>query len=134
MKRPLLTKQPVFSGHVTIWDGISGRGRECTGRMKVAFCCIHWWPRLRMETEQHSISTGTYCGHNCVWLRWCYFLGCFSLNSKIDLYVLDGALTGQTYRDPILRPLVLPRFDGHPLASRSILMDDNAKPHRARIM
>jgi hypothetical protein len=22
---------------VTIWDGISGRGRECTGRMKVVF-------------------------------------------------------------------------------------------------
>jgi hypothetical protein len=28
------TKQPGFNGHVTIWDGISGRGRECTGWMK----------------------------------------------------------------------------------------------------
>jgi hypothetical protein len=28
----------------------------------------------------------------------------------------------------------LPHFDGHPLTSRSILMDDNAKPHGARIV
>ena len=38
--RPLLTirhKLSGFNGHVTIWDGISGHGRECTGRMKVVF-------------------------------------------------------------------------------------------------
>ena len=28
----------------------------------------------------------------------------------------------------------MPHFDGHPLASRPILMDDNARPHRARIV
>jgi hypothetical protein len=39
---------------------------------------------------------------------------CFSLNCKIDLYVLDGTLTGQKTRDEILRPLVVPHFDGHP--------------------
>jgi uncharacterized protein YerC len=47
-----------------ICDGISGRGRECTGRMKVIFVDSSWWPRQRMETEKHSISTGTCCGHN----------------------------------------------------------------------
>ena len=30
-------------------------------------------------------------------------------------------------------PLVVPHFDCHPLASRPILMDDNARPHTARI-
>jgi hypothetical protein len=60
------TKLPGFNGHVTIWDGISGRGRECTGRMKVAFVESSWWPRPRMETEKYNISTGTYCRHNCV--------------------------------------------------------------------
>ena len=35
-------------------------------------------------------------------------------------------------RDQTLRPLVVPRFDCHPLASRPILMDNNARPHRAR--
>ena len=33
-----------------------------------------WWLRPRIETEKHSISTGTYCGHNCIWWRWCYCL------------------------------------------------------------
>ena len=58
--------------------------------------------------------------------------GCFSLNCKLDLYVLDGTLTGQKYRDQILRPLVVPHFDVHPLASRPVLMNDNARPHRER--
>jgi transposase len=86
-----------------------------------------------METEKHSISTGTYCGHNCVWWRGVHVWGCFSLTCKIDLYVLGGTLTGQKYRDEILHPLVVPHFDCHPLASRPILMDDNARPHRACI-
>ena len=62
--------------------------------------------------------------------------GCFSLICKIDLYIIDGTLRGQKYRDPILRSLVVPHFDGHPLASRPILMDVNARahnPHSARL-
>jgi hypothetical protein len=62
--------------------------------------------------------------------------GCFSLNCKIDLYVIDGTLRGQKYRDQILRSLIVPYFDGHPLASRQILMDVNARshnPHSARL-
>jgi hypothetical protein len=45
------------------------------------------------------------------------------------LYVIDGTLRGQKYRDQILRSLVVPNFDGHPLASRPILMDGNARPY-----
>ena len=33
-----------------------------------------------------------------------------------------------------MRPLVVPHFDCHPLASRPILMDGNARPRRARIV
>ena len=43
--------------------------------------------------------------------------GCFSLNCKIDLYVIDGTLRGQKYRDQILCSLVVPHCDGRPLAS-----------------
>jgi hypothetical protein len=57
-----------------------------------------------------------------------------SLSCKIDLYVIDGTLRGQKHRDQILRSLVVLHFDGHPLASRPILMDDNARPYRARIV
>ena len=53
--------------------------------------------------------------------------GCFSFDCKLDLYVLDGNLTGQRYRDNVLAPCVVPHFDNH-------AMEDNARPHRARIV
>jgi hypothetical protein len=40
-------------------------------------------------------------------------LGCFLLNSKIDLYFLEGTLTRQMYRDQILHSLVVTQFDCH---------------------
>ena len=52
----------------------------------------------------------------------------------MDLYVLDGNLTGQKYRDNVLAPRVVPYFDNHALVDRSMFMDDNARPHRARIV
>jgi hypothetical protein len=52
----------------------------------------------------------------------------------LDLYVLDGNLTGQKYRDNVLAPRVVSHFDNHALADRPMFMDDNARPHRARIV
>ena len=60
--------------------------------------------------------------------------GCFSFDYKLDLYVLDGSLTGQKYRDSVLAPRVVPHFDNHMLADRPMFMDNNARPHRARII
>jgi hypothetical protein len=59
--------------------------------------------------------------------------GCFSFECKLDMYVLDGNLTGQKYCDNVLAPRVVPHFDNHALADRPMFMDDNARPHRARI-
>ena len=56
--------------------------------------------------------------------------GCFSFDCE---YVLDGNLTGQKYRDNVLAPCVVPLFDNIALADRPMFMDDNARPHRARI-
>jgi hypothetical protein len=60
--------------------------------------------------------------------------GCFSFDCKLDLYVLDGNLTVQKYRDNVFAPRVVPHFDNHALAHRPMFMDDNASPHRARIV
>jgi hypothetical protein len=49
------------------------------------------------------------------------------------LYVLDGNLTGQKYRDNVLAPRVVPHFDNHAFADRTMFMDDNARSHRTRI-
>jgi transposase len=32
----------------------------------------------------------------------------------------------------VLQPVVVPHFDNHPLATRPVYMDDNARPHRSR--
>jgi hypothetical protein len=34
----------------------------------------------------------------------------------------------------VLAPRVVPHFDNHALADRPMFMDDNARPHRARIV
>jgi hypothetical protein len=36
---------------------------------------------------------------------------CFSFDCKMNLYVLDGSMTGQTYRDNIIRDNVVSYFD-----------------------
>ena len=55
--------------------------------------------------------------------------GCFSHNHKLDLKVVRQTLTGQRYIDDILQPI----YRAHQ-AARLIFQDDNAHPHRARIV
>ena len=45
---------------------------------------------------------------------------------------IPGNLTGDQYIREVLQPVVVPHFDNHPLATRPVYMDDNARPHRSR--
>ena len=87
-----------------------------------------------LAATKHFISGQPHFGHNCFWDGGVTVWGCFSFDCKLDLYVLDGNLTGQKYRDNVLAPRVVPLFDNHALADRPIFMDDNSRPHRARIV
>ena len=49
-----------------------------------------------------------------------------------DLIVVPGILTGQRYNDEILRPHMVPFL--RPVGNNGIFQDDNARPHRARIV
>jgi hypothetical protein len=56
----------------------------------------------QFSTLEHNVGTTAFGGGGfTVW-------GCFSLNCKFDLYVIDGTLRGLKYRDQILRSLVVP--------------------------
>ncbi|GFT31066.1 transposable element Tcb2 transposase [Trichonephila clavipes] len=56
-----------------------------------------------------------------------------SLGGHIDLHVFHGGtITGLRYRDEILDPYVRPYAAA--IGNDFILMDDNARPHRARIV
>ena len=106
---------------------------------------VHWSDENRFLTSyrrsskglaptKHFISGQPHFENNCFWGWGVTVGGCFSFDCKLDLYVLDGNLTGQKYRDNVLAPRVVPHFDNHALADRPMFMDDNARPHRARIV
>jgi transposase len=58
--------------------------------------------------------------------------GCISHDCKLDLVTIQSNLTGDQYIRDVLQPVVVPHFDNHPLATRPVYMDDNARPHRSR--
>ena len=124
-----------LTGHMIIWGGLFAHGDGSTGLMIVVFLLRPTGGRARVCRQQntslqdnHIVGTTTFGGGGVA------VCGCFSVECKLDLYVLDGNLTGQTYRDNVLAPRVVPHFDNHALADRPIFMDDNARPHRTRIV
>ena len=58
--------------------------------------------------------------------------GCISHDCKLDLVTIQGNLTGDQYIRDVLQAVVVPHFDNHPLATRLVYTDDNARPHRSR--
>ena len=58
--------------------------------------------------------------------------GCISHDCKLDLVTIQGNLTGDQYIRDVLQPVVVPHFNNHPLVTRPVYMDDNARPHRSR--
>jgi transposase len=59
--------------------------------------------------------------------------GGISYDGSTDLYVIrNGSLAGIGYRDEILAPIV--RLYAGAIGDDFILMDDNARPHRAGIV
>jgi hypothetical protein len=70
---------------------------------------------------------------NCpLWWRLSIGLGCISHDCKLDVFPIQGNLTGDQYLRDVLQPVVVPHFDNHPLATRYVYMDDNAMLHRSR--
>jgi hypothetical protein len=108
------------TGPLVWWKSFSLRPTDGHARV--------WRQRNISFQDNHILGTTAFGGGGVtVW-------GCFSFDCKLDLHVLDGNLTGQKYRDKVLAPHVVPHFDNHALADRPMFMDDNPRPHRARIV
>ena len=90
------------------------------GRMRV------WRHKNTAYTPRNIQPTFPYGGGSVV--VWGYI----SHDCKLDLVTIQGNLTGDQYIRDVLQPVVVPHFDNHPLATRPVYMDDNARPHRSR--
>ena len=122
--------QNVRGGAEHVPPGISGNGGGCTSRMRVAFC----FTSQTGGSQVQPTSSRTFC-QPCLVVGFCNDVGCISYDCKLDLLTVPGTLIGQRYLDKILEAAVVSHFDiNHSLASRPIFMDDNARPHRARIV
>ena len=95
-----------LTGHMIIWGGLFVHGDESTGLMKVVVCyalpTVVQGLGATSFQDNHIMGTTSFGGVT-VW-------GCFSFDCKLDLYVLDGNLPGQKYRDNVLAPRIVPPF------------------------
>ncbi|GFV24195.1 transposable element Tc1 transposase [Trichonephila clavipes] len=63
------------------------------------------------------------------WMVW----GGISIGGRTDLHIIqNGTLTGRRYADEILRPHVIPYAGA--IGDSFVFQDDNARPHRARLV
>ena len=88
---------------------------------------VRVWRQTRTRYATKNILPTVACGGGSVMI-----LGCVSYDCKLPLVTVRGTLNGQGYQNDILRPVVIPHFDNHPLRQQPVYMDDNARPHRAR--
>ena len=51
---------------------------------------------------------------------------------KTDLVIVDGSVTARSYLRDIIEPIIIPQFRQR--TPNYLFMDDNAPPHRARIV
>ncbi|GFW16949.1 transposable element Tcb2 transposase [Trichonephila clavipes] len=59
--------------------------------------------------------------------------GGISIGGRTDLHIIrSGTLTGRRYADEILRPHVIPYAIA--IGDSFVFLDDNARPHRARLV
>ncbi|GFU78090.1 transposable element Tcb2 transposase [Trichonephila clavipes] len=59
--------------------------------------------------------------------------GGISIGGRTDLHIIrNGTLTGRRYADEILRPHVIPYAGA--IGNSFVFQDDNARPHRARLV
>ena len=89
-------------------------------------------PDEGLETQKYSLYLREHPANSSLRWRLSNGLGCISDDYKLDLVIIQGNLTGDQYIREVLQPVVVPHFDNHPLATRPVYMDDNARPHRSR--
>lgn len=86
-----------------------------------------WRERGQRYNENLRVPTTLFGGGSvCVWGGICF-------DGRTDLVVLiNETMTATRYRDRVIVPIVVPFFGA--IGEQFVLIDDNARPHRARIV
>jgi hypothetical protein len=114
------TPQPLLSFHR------KGQLAGCSWGHRLYVCISKPSSDRRLhETETDSRVTNGSCAMS---------LKCISHDCKLDLVTIQGNITGDQYIRDVLQAVVVPHFDNHPLATRSVYMDDNPRPHLSRVV
>ncbi|GFT30620.1 transposable element Tcb2 transposase [Trichonephila clavipes] len=104
-------------------NGRQRRNRLCWARKHVSWTQQQWASVLFTDESRFTMEKVV---ESLVWAG-------ISLGGHTDLHVFHGGtVTGLRYRDEILDPYVRPYAAA--IGNDFILMDDNARPHRARIV
>ena len=82
-----------------------------------------WRQRNTAYSQRHIQETVPFSGGSIMVRE------CVSHDCKLDLVTVQGTLSGQKYQTDILETVVIPHCDDHPLLTRPVFMDDNARPH-----
>lgn len=136
IRRPLLTPgqkaarlywcQQRRNWNIRSWRKIHWSG-ESRFLLHMTDCRVRVWRQRNTAYSQRHIQETVPFGGGSI-MVW----GCVSHDCKLDLLNVQGTLTGQKYQTDILETAVIPHFDDHPLLTRPVFMDDNARPHRSR--
>ena len=120
----------VFS---TTWLEFKDMAQDPLVRRERVSASCNRRPNEGLETQKCSLYPKEHPA-NCP-LRWRLSSGwrCISIDFQLDLVTIQGNLTGDQYIRDVLQPVV-PHFDNHPLATRPVYMDDNARPHHSRAL
>lgn len=136
IKRPLLTREHkrlrlAWCQARRRWNLANWRKIHWSDESRFLFSMVDgrvrvWRQRNTAYAQNHILEHLPFGGGSVmIW-------GCLSHDCKLDLVTVRGNLNADQYQQDILNDVVVPHFDDHPLASRPIFMDDNARPHRAR--
>ena len=137
VKRPMLSDRQqrlrlawCLVQRCLIW----GHGVGSTGRTRAVFSSCNQWTNESLETGRYGAyprniqPTVLYDG--CSVMIWGYI----SHGCKLDLITIRGNLTGDKYIRNVLQPVLVHHFDNHPQAATHVLLDDNARPYRSRVV
>ena len=122
------TKLSICNGAEHVVNGIWPRGGKFIGQTKVSSCCT--WQMIECAYGDNR----TLLMLSVTLLK--LFLSEDAQSWCGDAYhiIVRGNLNGQIYRQNILEASVVPHFDSHPLNTRPVFMDDNARSHRALVV